>query len=465
MPVWRRGVSGTMVVGMDNPFPPVPARYPGPRSAAALARMSQLVVTEPWPFVVDLAASRGMWLATIDGQRLFDWAGYYASKLLGHNHPRLLEPEYVRRLVTAANNKIANPDFLTLECFEYYELLHSLAPVCMRNEQLEVYALNSGAEAVENMLKYFIVLKNRKLMQAGRQSGTHRIVYFDQAFHGRTIYTLNVTELSHDPIATKDFHGFAPGNVQVAFPAVDTSRPDEENRARTRRSLEVVEETLARYGGEVVGIVVEPIQGAGGHRVAEPEFFRQLSALAHRYDVSLGFDEVQTAGGAVGSFFAIDQYDLPHPPTAVAAAKKLGNGVIYMLKPMADVGVLDSTWGGSLADMVRFVQEMRVVREEGLIEAVPAKAERLHAGLRTLADAHPDTITNVRGMGLYQGFSFRRADDKRAFQRHAMQAEDLLLLGAGTHSIRLRPNLEVTAGEIDLLLEKLQRGLDALERA
>ena len=426
--------------------------------------MSKLVVTEPWPFVLDLAASRGMWLATIDGQRLFDWAGYYASKLLGHNHPGLLEPDYARRLLLAANNKLANPDFLTLECLEYYELLYSLAPVCMRNEQLEVYALNSGAEAVENMLKYFIVLKNRKLLLAGRHSGTHRLIYFDQAFHGRTIYTLNVTELSHDPIATKDFHGFAPGNVQVAFPAIDTSRPDAENQARTRRSLEIVEETLARYGGEVVGIVVEPIQGAGGHRVAEPEFFRQLSILAHKYDVSLGFDEVQTAGGQVGTFFAIDQYDLPHPPTAVAAAKKLANGVIYMLKSMDDIGVLDSTWGGSLADMVRFVQEMKIVREERLIEAVPAKAQRLITGLHTLAAEHAATITNVRGMGLYQGFSFRRSEDKKAFQRHAMQREDLLLLGAGTHSIRLRPNLEVTGSEIDLLLEKLRRSLEALEQ-
>ena len=452
----RRGVP------MTPPLPPASA-YPGPKSAAALARMGKLVITEPWPFVLDLAASRGMWLATVDGQRLFDWAGYYASKLLGHNHPRLLEPDYTRRLITAANNKIANPDFLTLECLEYYELLYSLAPVCMRNEQLEVYALNSGAEAVENMLKYFLVLKNRKLMQAGRYSGTHRLIYFDQAFHGRTIYTLNVTELSHDPMATKDFHGFAPGNVQIAFPAIDTSRPDEENQARTRRSLEVVEETLARYGGEVVGIVVEPIQGAGGHRVAEPEFFRRLSSLAHQYDVSLGFDEVQTAGGQVGTFFAIDQYDLPHPPTAVASAKKLGNGVIYMLRSMDDIGVLDSTWGGSLTDMVRFVEEMKIVREDGLIEAVPAKTERLVAGLKALAADHPATITNVRGMGLYQGFSFRRTEDKKAFQSHAMQRENLLLLGAGTHSIRLRPNLEVTAEDIDLLLEKMRRSLEALD--
>ena len=427
-----------------------------------LARLRQLVLSEPWPFVLDLEHCRGMWLATVDGQRLFDWAGYYASKLIGHNHPRLLEPDYVKRLVRAANNKVANPDFLTLECLEYYELLHDLAPRCMRNEQLEVYALNSGAEAVENMLKYFIVLKNQKLLRAGRQSGTHRLIYFDQAFHGRTIYTLSVTELSHDPVATKDFQGFAPGNVQVAFPAVDTSRPAAENRARTERSLEVVEETLARYGREVVGIIVEPIQGAGGHRVAEPEFFQRLSALAHRYDVSLGFDEVQTAGGPTGNFFAVDGFDLPHPPTAIATAKKFGNGAIYMLKPMEDIGVLDSTWGGSLADMVRFGQEMRVVREEGLLEQVPAKAARLVAGLESMVAAHPDTVFNVRGLGLYQGFSFRRAEDKSAFQRHALQSEDLLLLGAGTHTIRLRPNLEVTDADIDLLLEKMGRSLQTL---
>ena len=445
-----------------SPDPSLSPAYPGPRSAGMLARLKQLVLTEPWPFVVDLENSLGMTLATVDGQRLFDWAGYYASKLIGHNHPRLAEPDYTRRLVLAANNKLANPDFLTPECLEYYELLYSLAPVCMRNEQLEVYALNSGAEAVENMLKYFIVLKNQRLLRAGRQSGTHRIIYFDQAFHGRTIYTLNVTELSHDPIATKDFRGFAPGNVQVMFPAVDTSRPAAENRARTERSLEVIEETLARYGQEVAGIVVEPIQGAGGHRVAEPEFFRRLSALAHQYGVSLGFDEVQTAGGQTGTFFAIDQYDLPHPPTAVAVAKKLGNGAIYMLKPMDDVGVLDSTWGGSLADMVRFGQEMRVVRDEGLIEAVPAKAARLCAGLEALAARWSKTIYNVRGMGLYQGFSFRRPEDKRAFQSHALQKEDLLLLGAGTHSIRLRPNLGVTEAEIDRLLEIMERCLQAL---
>ncbi len=220
------------------------------------------------------------------GRRLLDWAGYYASKLIGHNHPSLPDPRYARRFALAANNKVGNPDFLTLECLEYYELLHSLAPLCMRNEALEVYALDSGAEAVENMLK-----------------------------------------------------------------------------------------------------------------------------------------------------------------------------------PMEDIGGLDSAWGRSLADMVRFMEEMKVVRGEGLIEAVPSKADRLVAGLETLARDFPGVIHNVRGMGLYQGFSFRREDDKKAFTRRALQVENLLLLGAGTHTIRLRPNLEVTSEEIDLLLAILRRGLEALAAA
>ena len=105
--------------------------------------------------------------------------------------------------------------------------------------------------------------------------------------------------------------------------------------------------------------------------MALPRFFRALSELAHKYDTFLGFDEVQTAGGQAGTFWAIDQFDLPHPPQAVASAKKLGCGVVYMLYPMEDHGVLDSTWGGHLADMVRFVQEMKIVRREKLIEAVP----------------------------------------------------------------------------------------------
>ncbi len=441
---------------------PTPPNYPGPKSREMIRELQRYVIVEPEPFAVDLEASRGMYLATVDGQRIFDWGGYYGSKLIGHNHPGLYEPEYLARLARAANNKTANPDFLTPECLEYYRLLHEIAPACMRNDRLEVYAVNSGAEAVENMMKYLLILHEEKLQARGEHVATRRFLYFERAFHGRTVFALNITRPMHDPIITREFQGFVPANVHVAFPSIDTSAPPERNAERTRHSLEIIEDCLARYGKEIVAVIVEPLQGAGGHRVAEPAFFRGLSELAHKHDVYLGFDEVQTAGGQTGTMFAIDQFDLPHPPQAVAVAKKFANGAVYMLYPMKNRGILDSTWGGNLADMVRFVQEMKIVSREKLLEQVPEKTRLLTEGINGLAARYKDLIFNIRGMGLYQGFSLRRETDLPRLREIALQQENMLLLGAGQQTIRLRPMLDVTNDEIRLMLEKLERCLKQL---
>ncbi|MEW6753319.1 MAG: aminotransferase class III-fold pyridoxal phosphate-dependent enzyme [Candidatus Latescibacterota bacterium] len=446
----------------DRPPPQTPRCYPGPASQPLLAELGRYVLADPYPFVLDLAHGHGMYLVTVDGQEILDWSGYYGSKLLGHNHPCLAEPEYVRRLVVAANNKTANPDFLTPECLAYYRLIHGLAPRCMQNDRLEVYAVNSGAEAVENMMKYLINLHHYKLLAAGVQPTTHRFIYFDQAFHGRTVFALNVTQIESAPLITRDFHGLVAGNLRMKFPAVHHEQPAEFNAQRAQATLQAIEQALQQYGRQIAGIIVEPIQGAGGHRVASPDFFRSLSELAHRYDVFLGFDEVQTAGGQTGAFFAIDLFDLPYPPQAVATGKKLGNGVVYMLYPMQDRGVLDSTWGGSLTDMVRFVQEMQVVRDEQLIEQVPAKAARLVEGLARIERQHHRLLFNVRGLGLYQGFTLRRPELRQRLLDRALEEEDMLLLGAGRMSIRLRPPLSVTEGDIERMLEKLDRCLGGL---
>ncbi|RJO68663.1 MAG: aminotransferase class III-fold pyridoxal phosphate-dependent enzyme [Myxococcales bacterium] len=433
------------------------SRFPGPKSAAYLDELARYVIAEPFPFVLDLERSHGMRLATVDGQEIFDWAGYFGSKLIGHNHPGLADPAYQKRLLTAANNKTANPDYLTPDCVAYYRELHRVAPQCMKNARLEAYVVNSGAEAVENMMKYFINLYNTEDPGRSRPSALRRFLYFDQAFHGRTVFALNVTQLSHNLVLTKDFHGIVPGNIRLDFPAIDASGPAEANAARTAEALDVVEKCLRRYGEEVVGIIVEPIQGAGGHRVAEAEFFRGLSRLAHEHRVNLGFDEVQTAGGQTGTFFAVDQFDLPFPPQAIATGKKLGNGVVYMLYPMTDRNVLDSTWGGSLADMVRFVREMEIVREERLIEQTPEKTALLVRLLKALTARFPDMLTNVRGMGLYQGFSLKAPFTAAQLAEFALEEESLLLLTAGRATIRLRPNLSVTAEDIRLLDEMLER--------
>jgi L-lysine 6-transaminase len=427
-----------------------------------LAELDMYVRAEPKPFALDLKRCYGMYLVTVDGQKLFDWAGYFGAKLIAHNHPRLYEPEYVERLVTAANNKIANPDFLTPECVAYYRTLYELAPRCMQGPELEVYVVNSGAEAVENMMKYLINLHRERLLGTGKKEGVRRFVYFDQAFHGRTVFALNVTRLRQDPTMTKDFHGIVPNNVQVPFPYLDTSRPLAESDARVTSSLQTVEAVLKEHADEVVAVLAEPLQGAGGHRMAPPQFFPQLSELCKTYNTQLGFDEVQTAGGQTGTFFAVDSLGLPHPPEAVASGKKLGNGVVYMRRTMSDRGILDSTWGGTLSDMVRFVQEMDIVRSERLLDAVPHKAARLTSMLNGLVHDFPGLIYNVRGMGLYQGFSFRHEGHKRLLVQQALDQEQMILLGAGTRSIRLRPNLHVTELDVDELGVRLRRLLGRL---
>ena len=433
-------------------------RYPGPISRDMIAEMQRYVIYHPWPFVVDLAGCDGMYLATVDGQRIFDWAGYYGSKLIGHNHPRLEEPAYLKALTLAANNKVANPDFLTAECLEYYRLLHRLSPKSMMgSETREVYAVNSGAEAVENMLKYLLSWHNAKRQKRGGHtgSGNRRFLYFDQAFHGRTIYALQVTQ-TLDPVATQDFHGLAAsGNIKVPFPAIDNDAPIAENDARTRQSLDLIESILSQMGEEIVGIIVEPIQGAGGQRAAQPAWFQGLSRLSHQYNVGLGVDEVQTSAGPTGTLFAIDQFDLPYPPHAVAVGKKFAVGALFMREPLGDIGVLDSTWGGGLVDMVRFCQEWRVVEDECLIDAAKAGGEQLTSGLRRLQAHFPGMIRNVRGMGLYQGFTLVEPEMRGRLTEIALQEHDLLLLGAGASSIRTRPNLSVTPAEIDRFLDLL----------
>jgi L-lysine 6-transaminase len=422
--------------------------FPGPISQRMLTELSEFVIAEPYPFVLDISKGDGMYLETVDGQRLFDWAGYYGSKLIGHNHPGLYEPEYTKRLVVAANNKVANPDFLTKECLDYYQLLYRVAPEIMKSDKLEVYAVNSGAEAVENMMKYLVAKFNQKRATKGTPSGHRRFLYFDKAFHGRTVFALGVTQ-TIDPVATKDFLGLTTtGNIKLPFPSYSSDLSEEENMKAVEHSLQQVESALALMHDEIIGIIVEPIQGAGGHRVAMPAFFQGLSHLAHKYDIYLGFDEVQTGLGATGKIWAIDHFDLPYPPMAIATGKKFGNGVVYMVEPLEDIGVLDSTWGGSLADMVRVVREFEIVERENLVEKAAIKGELLAKGLQKLVQKYQPMVRNVRGLGLYQGISLDSTSRKARLIDMALSEHSTILLGAGSRTIRTRPNLSVTEEEI-----------------
>lgn len=422
-------------------------QFPGPISKKLLDEFHDYVIMEPRQFVIDLKKCEGMYLVTLDGQRIFDWAGYYGSKLIAHNHPGLYECDYVSRLTTAANNKVSNPDYVTPELVEYYRLLHRIAPECMKNPELEVYTINSGAEAVENALKYMVKLYHERLIEPTYARPI--FISFEQGFHGRTVYTLGVTDMPHNPVVTKNFHELTwCKNILTRYPR--SSEPTE-----VARCLRELDEKLEHNREHVAGMIIEPMQGAGGHRCAPAEFFRGVSNLAHKHGVALCFDEVQTSGGACGSIFMCDQFNLPYPPDVVVGAKKLACGVIYMFKPLRDKGVLDSTWSGTLSDMVRFVQEWKIVERENLVHQVASKTQYLVKGLEVLAVKYPNLINNIRGTGLYQGFTLCGTLSRKNFIDEALDKHSLLLMGAGTDSVRLRPNLSVTYDDINLLLTLL----------
>lgn len=429
----------------------------------------QFCITENYPFVLDLRGCHGSFLKTMEGQEILDFAGFYGSKIVAYNHPRLYEPDYLERLVIAANNKVPNPDFFTPECLDFYRVFAANAPASMKNSpELEVYAVNSGAEAVENMLKYLICKHNRKADGRYRHL-PKRFVFFRNSFHGRTVFALSVTNVQKE-IITGDFHPLFSQNLQADFPSCHFTPEgegpyEEENAATIRQAIFAIERYLENFPNQVVAIIIEPIQSAGGQNVTLPRFFRELSQIALDHDVYLAFDEIQTGMGITGRPFAVDHFELVRPPQAVAVAKKLGVGGVFMLDHLEDIGILDSTWGGPLVDMVRVVQELRIVTDEALIPASAEKGGIIRCRLWKLAMEFPHLVSNVRGMGMCLGFTV--PDPERRGMRDrlvdvALKEELLLLLEAGFNSIRLRPNLSVTAEEIDEFFLRLSNALRRL---
>ena len=447
----------------------IKSQFPGKKSNKILKEFCKYTSAGKKPFVIDLEKCHDSFLVTVDGQEILDFENHYASKLIAYNHPGLYEPEYLKKLLFAANNKTANPDHVTTELVEYYKLLHEIAPKCMKKEgNIDIMCFNSGAEAVENAMKYCVALwyekhENNQLSSLVKPC----FISFDKAFHGRSVYTLSVTDMPHNPTATEPYHGLVAENIRLPFPACDFDNGDEWSAHRHSNDelihvcLSNIEKELQKNSAKIAGIITEPMLGAGGHNVSKPYFFSKLSELAYKYNVPLIFDEVQTAGGNTGTFFMCDSFNLPFAPTVVCSAKKMATGVVYFLNPLKKSGILDSTWSGSLVDMVRFVQEMKIVKREKLIEQVPKKSEYLYQKLEDLYFNYGYTF-NARGVGLYQGFSVMNREVRNKITECALQEQNLLLMWAGTDSIRLRPNLNVSFEEIDLFAEKMAKVLEKI---
>lgn len=422
--------------------------------------LGRSILADGYPLVYDIEASQGSWLVdSRSGERWLDVASGYASTALSYNHPALFDPDFERRLLTAARVKPANSDIYTTYMAEF---VNAVATHAMPESHPYLFFIEGGAAAVENAMKVAFDWKVRKNLAAGHGERGDQVIHFRNAFHGRLGYTMSVTNTA-DPRKYMYFPRFDWPRFDAplqTFPATEESLASlaaEENRV-----IGEIETYLKANAIDVACILIEPIQGEGGDNHFRPEFLGELRRLADEYEVMLVFDEVQTGMGLTGSWWVFQQLGVE--PDIFAFAKKMQVGGIAVNRRVEEVdrhafaesSRINSTWGGNLVDMVRAQQVIETIAGDGLLANAAAMGERLVAGLREIEAG--GYISNVRGRGLMIAFDLPDSATRDAVTGVAYE-QHLLLLGSGTHSIRLRPFLDVTVDAVEDILTGVEQAV------
>ena len=233
-------------------------------------------------------------------------------------------------------------------------------------------------------------------------------------------------------------------------------------------ALAEARDAFARYPHDIACIIAEPIQGEGGDNHLRPEFLRALQDIAHANDALFVLDEVQTGAGITGHAWAHQGMGLE--PDVIAFGKKLqvcgvmaGRRVDEVPDNVFNVSSrINSTWGGNLTDMVRARRILEVVESRDLITNAKVQGEHLLGRLLDLAERHPDVVSNVRGRGLLCAVDMPDGDTRDRVTTRLMAEEKVMMLGCGTHTLRFRPSLAVTAEELDTAVDALDRVLSTI---
>jgi L-lysine 6-transaminase len=269
--------------------------------AAAISALRQHMLVDGFHVVADLDKSHGSYIHdTVTGKEILDFYTYFASLPIGHNHPKLRsDPEFVAALTRAA---FANPSNSDLYTMEYGAFVERFAALAKPAELRYLFFVAGGALAAENALKVAFDWKVRKNRAAGRGDRGSQVIHFREAFHGRSGYTLSLTNT--DPVKTDAFPQFGwPRivNPKLSFPlsAAELQRVGRVEAEAVRQ----IERAFAEHPHDIAAMIIEPIQGEGGDNHFRAEFFGELRRLADRHDALLIFDEVQTGGGLTGELW------------------------------------------------------------------------------------------------------------------------------------------------------------------
>ncbi len=422
------------------------------------------MLVDGFHLAVDLEKSHGSWLYdALKEREILDFYSYFASLPIGHNHTKLEEDEEF--LLSLKRAAIANPSNSDIYTSQLAAFVDTFAHLAKPKEFSHLFFIAGGALAVENALKAAFDWKTRTNINHGlKESGT-KVIHFEEAFHGRSGYTLSLTNT--DPVKTEYFPKFdwpRIKNPKLHFPLSPSSL--KKTIDVEREALGQISRAFEQFPNEIAAIIIEPIQGEGGDNHFRGEFLRELRRIADEKEVILIFDEVQTGLGLTGKMWAYQHFGAV--PDIVAFGKKTQVcGIMATSRLDQPAGGvfekssrINSTWGGNLCDMVRSQKYLEIINEEKLIKNAHLMGERFLEGLETLAKEF-DAVTNARGRGLFTAFTLPDAAIRNKV-REKCWALGLATLASWPHSLRFRPCLNVSEEEIDLALSILRDALKAV---
>jgi L-lysine 6-transaminase len=424
--------------------------------------LSKHILADGFDLTYDIEKSDGVYIYdSKHNRRLLDFFTCFASVPLGYNHPKMVGDEsFKKHLLQAA---LANPSNSDVYTQHYAEFVNTFSRVGIPYYLPHAFFIAGGGLAIENAIKVAMDWKVQKNFGKGyQQEKGFKVLHFENAFHGRTGYTLSLTNTS--PEKTKWYAKF--DWPRVATPIVTYPLTDDNLRTAIESensSIGQVQQAFTKHKDEICAIIIEPIQSEGGDKHLREEFLIRLKAIADENDAFLIYDEVQTGVGLTGKFWCHQHYSEEAQPDILAFGKKMqvcgilvGNKVDEIERNVFNVSSrINSTWGGNLVDMVRSSQILQIIEEDKLCENAAKVGLYLHDGLLQLAGRF-DQMTNVRGKGLMCAFDFPNKEMRDSFLKKGME-KNVMFLGCGNQTIRFRPALCMEYKHID-------EGLSVMER-
>jgi len=423
--------------------------------------LSKYMIIDGLELVLDLKKSKGCRIYdSRTNKKMLDCFSFFASAPLGCNHPKLITPEFIKKMGELAINKPTNSDLYTVEMAEFVE---SFSKIAKPAEFKHLFFISGGALAIENALKTAFDWKVRKnIKKSNNENLGTKIIHFKDAFHGRTGYTLSITN-TFNQNKTKYFTKFdwpRITNPKIKFPLNKENLKNVEKLEK--QAISEINTAIKNNPDDIAALILEPIQGEGGDNHFREEFFINLRKICHENDMMFILDEVQTGIGLTGKMWAYQHFDII--PDIVAFGKKtqvcgimVGERVDEIKDNVFKVpSRLNSTWGGNLIDMVRCQKYLEIIKEEKLIKNTVTQGKILLDGLKEIGDKYPDKISNVRGRGLMCAFDLKTPEKRDDIQKK-LYAENLIILGCGSNTIRFRPPLIINSEEIKETLDIVYR--------